>query len=243
MPNYRLTAAASPLRHPAHAEDVLSALSFLLSWHGPLPPGEHRPKLPYDHSKLFLVGHSCGAHIISSIVLDSSKVTPSLTPHATSTGVSHTPHLLSAIQAVVLSEGIYDLDLLISSFPKYKDWFIAPSFGPRESYTPYSVNKYPLRQYKDTTGHDGKHIRWLIIQSKGDTLIDIKQAKAMYQHLTNLLAEVNVSDLVEEGSADKEPQSLKVERNWENLEDDHDQVLLGEQYVEIVRDFIMENTS
>ena len=239
MPNYRLSTQATLLQHPAHAEDVLAALSFLISWHGPLPSGASVPKLPYDRTQLYLIGHSCGAHIIASIVLDSSKITPTLTPPSTSAAISHAPNLISSIRAVVFTEGIYDLDLLLSSFPAYKDWFIAPAFGHYGTYAPFSVTRYPFRGHQGMTGYDGTHIRWLIVHSKGDTLVDLKQAEAMYDHLRGLHP-ASVDDLAKTESleaADEASLGGKVTRNWVDVDVDHDDVL-GELCVKLISNFI-----
>lgn len=121
---------------------------------------------------MYLVGHSCSTHMLSSIILDTTSTTPSLTPSA---------ELLSSIQGAILSEGIYDIDLLLASFPSYRDAFIAPSFGPLGSYREFSV----LRELRD----GASHIKWLIIHSKGDTLIDVRQSEGMYQHLCRIYAD------------------------------------------------------
>ncbi|TDL27355.1 alpha/beta-hydrolase [Rickenella mellea] len=159
--NYRLTTPTTHLHHPAHAEDVLAALQFLHT---------ANPHADYDVNRIYLMGHSCGAHILSSIFLDSSATTPSLTP---------TPTLVTAVQAIIVSEGIYDIDVLLRSFPDYREWFIADTFSERDSYADVSVTSFPLRE-------NGAHIRWLVIQSPGDKLIDILQAQTFFDHLVSL---------------------------------------------------------
>jgi acetyl esterase/lipase len=181
VPNYRLTRAETPLLHPAHAVDVLAAFSFLLSWGGTTPPGSTIPRIPYDNTQLHILAHSCGAHIVSSVLLDSSMFFPKLTPHPPAPG--H-PGLLDAVQSVIFTEGIYDLDLLLASFPDYRKWFIAAAFGPGSLYPEACVIDYPARKH---AGKDqGGHIRWLIINSEGDAYVDATQAKAMYKHLVEL---------------------------------------------------------
>jgi hypothetical protein len=70
VPNYRLTSPALPIRHPAHAADILQYLVHAVS----------NSNETYDPSRLYLIGHSCSTHMISSIVLDSSHNNPSLSP-------------------------------------------------------------------------------------------------------------------------------------------------------------------
>ncbi|KAG5727651.1 putative kynurenine formamidase [Termitomyces sp. T112] len=204
VPNYRLTpqdpSDDDHFRHPAHAEDALNALRFLTTWPG--PPGAG---VLYDPHCLYLIGHSCSTHMLSSIFLDSSSISPSLTPP---------PHLLQAVKTIIMSEGIYDLDLLLSSFPAYHAWFIRPTFGQHDSYTAYSTTKLPLL---------GTHIQWLIIHSKGDTLVDVLQSEAMYQHLCSLYGD---------------HAATQVHRNTDHLDGEHNDILQGLDYVDIIKDFI-----
>ncbi|KAH9946002.1 Alpha/Beta hydrolase protein [Epithele typhae] len=122
----------APVQHPAHAEDVLRALHFLTTWPA---PGCAAPA-----QQLVLLGHSCSAHILTSILLDQASA-PSLTP---------APPLLAATRAVVLSEGIYDLDALLRSFPDYKAWFVAAAFGDRDAYPDANTAAHPLRPARRT---------------------------------------------------------------------------------------------
>ena len=126
----------------------------------------------YDPANIYLMGHSCGAHMLGSILLDSSDVTPSLTP---------SPEILLAIKGVILSAGIYDIDGLLERFPSYRMWFIQDAFGERESYDQFSVTNLPVR----TTS-----VRWLIAHSTGDELVDLGQSERMYHHLRHLYASV-----------------------------------------------------
>ena len=167
VPNYRLTAPDNELQHPAHAQDVLELLTSLLSWSG--PRGGACQSLPcYDPNRMFLIGHSCGAHMLASILLDSSD--PALVPPV---------ELLRAVRGVVFAEGIYDIDALLMSFPTYRDWFIRDTFGDLPTYDRYSATKMTLRE--GTT-----HISWIIVHSGGDTLVDALQSQEMYHHLQSL---------------------------------------------------------
>ncbi|KAF8078038.1 Alpha/Beta hydrolase protein [Lyophyllum atratum] len=207
VPNYRLTPRDPPdddhFRHPGHAEDALQALTFLITWQGPPAVGPL-----YDPNRLYLMGHSCSAHMLTSIFLDSSSITPTLTPPSS---------LVQAVQKIVMSEGIYDLDLLLTSFPQYRDWFVGPTFGRRESYAPFSTTAFPLI---DT------HIKWLIVHSKGDTLVNLSQSEAIYRHL----CEIHGGDA-----------STRVYRNTDQLVDEHNDILLGFEFVAIVKDFILDS--
>ncbi|EAU88455.1 hypothetical protein CC1G_11927 [Coprinopsis cinerea okayama7 len=210
VPNYRLTSKTiSDLRHPAHAQDILHFLEFLLDWR-PLEFPELAAAM--DPKNLYLIGHSCSAHMLASIILDSDFVTPTLAPSA---------KLLKAVKAVIFSEGIYDLDSLVERFPNYRAWFIDEAFGAQSSYSQFNVNQYQLRK---GLGDDGRPASWLIIHSKGDDLIDVGQSKAMLAHLRQLYAE----------QAD-----TFVHHDLDRLTAGHDDILRGDQgYVDIVKLFL-----
>ncbi|CDH55404.1 predicted protein [Lichtheimia corymbifera JMRC:FSU:9682] len=67
--NYRLSLCEvegqpPSVQHPAHIQDTLEAIEFL---------AHHPPKKNvYDPSKLYLIGHSAGGHIVTSLMLDST---------------------------------------------------------------------------------------------------------------------------------------------------------------------------
>lgn len=206
VPNYRLTpnepTPETALQHPAHAEDVLAALEFLVR---PSSSGESGDGPGLDNARadeIYAIGHSCGAHILTAILLDSSKSTPSLSP---------SPTLLNAVRGVALSEGIYDIDLLLQSFPTYKSWFISNTFGDKPSYLDDSTTSYPRRE-------NGGDPAWLILHSSGDTLVDEAQSQAIYQHLESL--------------------KFTVKKDWESLTIEHNDMLKTVQYSDLMGDFI-----
>ena len=140
--------------------------------------------------------------MLASIFLDSSAITPSLSPSS---------ELLHSVKAIILSEGIYDLETLMTSFPTYRDWFIQRAFGISESYAQFSVLKYPSRP--------SSAISWLLLHSKRDTLVDQLQTDAMYDHLSHLFPD-------------------KVHRNVDDLVEDHDDIARGDRYIELIGQFI-----
>ncbi|KJA28547.1 hypothetical protein HYPSUDRAFT_177701 [Hypholoma sublateritium FD-334 SS-4] len=159
VPNYRLTPADNTdpkWRHPIHAGDVLAFLNFIRGHPG------------VDADNLVLIGHSCSAHMLAAIALQSAE--PALVP---------APAVLAAIRGIVCSEGIFDLDALLVRFPDYRAWFIAPAFGPGPDYAQYNAAAWPLRD-------GGARIEWLLLHSHEDTLVDVAQAELMHAHLTAL---------------------------------------------------------
>ncbi|KAI0647182.1 alpha/beta-hydrolase [Trametes meyenii] len=210
VPNYRLTTQAAPHQHPSHAQDVLLFLHFLSTWPGPSPES---PQPPPSH--IYLLGHSCAAHILGSIFLASPY--PELTP---------SPHLLSISRAILLSEGIYDIDALLRSFPTYKQWFIASAFGDHDAYPHVNVASYPLRP-------GAEHIRWLIIHSKGDVLVDQLQSESMHAHLSALA----------EGAPSNDRPGTMVEKTFDELEENHNELLRGAVYPRIIADFVARDAA
>ncbi|KAJ3811617.1 Alpha/Beta hydrolase protein [Lentinula aff. lateritia] len=199
VPNYRLSSRSNDVYHPNHAEDVLELLMFIT---------ETRPDFPrvFDPSRIYLISHSCGAHMLASILLDSSSISPTLTPPSS---------ILDAIQGVIFSEGIYDIERLLKDFPDYRSWFIEEAFRDLPSYATLDTTSLRLRTQND--------IRWLIIHSQGDTLVNVAQSEAMLTHLNNLYGQI-------EGKA--------VQGNIEELKAEHDTVLSTPVYLRIVVDFI-----
>lgn len=145
--------------------------------------------------------------MLASILLDSSE--PALVPPV---------ELLRAVRGVIFSEGIYDIDALLQSFPAYRDWFIRDTFGDLPTYDRYSATKMTLRE-------GAIHISWIIVHSSGDTLVNAFQSQEMYHHMQSL----HQGGLRETG---------QVLRNWDDLKGDHTAVLLSSKFIQIVRDFI-----
>ena len=205
VPNYRLTTPETQLHHPGHSEDLLAFLQFVHGWAG-LPSQDHPP---YDPSWLYLIGHSCSAHMLTSILLSSPnfKAFPSLTP---------SEGLLQSVRGVIMSEGIYDVDLLLKSFPTYREWFIANTFSDLDAYAAVNTSAYEMRQ-------GGEDIRWLVVHSKGDTLVDEVQSQRMVAQLKTFKSATS-----------------HVE-SYFGLTHEHNDIFLEDRYHEVVSKFITRN--
>ncbi|KAL0071502.1 hypothetical protein AAF712_001359 [Marasmius tenuissimus] len=210
VPNYRLSPRSAdqgpPFRHPGHSEDLLQFLHFILTWQPDNESIASDANVLFDRSKLYLIGHSCSAHMLSSIILDSSHITPSLTPNS---------DLLDAVQGIILSEGIYDIDRLLASFPDYREMFIVNAFGDLPSYVDFSVATYRERPRAEHTKY-----RWIIIHSSGDTLVDSVQSEAMVDHLKSISGPSAVAS------------------SFRELDQEHDAILQAPQYIQLIADFI-----
>ena len=127
------------------------------------------------------------------------------------------PSLLGSIRAVILSEGIYDIDLLLTSFPGYRQWFIESVFGPMASYAQFSTTAFPIRT---------SETRWLVIHSTGDTLVDVAQSKAIYTHLSQQYGQAAATH---------------VKTDFDNLNGEHNDILALDEYVNILVNFILHD--
>lgn len=241
VPNYRLTTLSTPIRHPAHAEDLLSFLQFILTWSG---PHTSTSTLFYDPTRLYLIGHSCAAHMLTSIFLQppepalpASPVLPSPpaaalrapspppSPVPTPETLSPSMALLAATRALIMSEGLYDLDALLTTYPAYKTWFIAPTFGRLRSYAPWNTASYSLRL-------GGEHLRWLILHSRGDTLVNQEQSEQIWKRLTELHRQ----------DRQRVDADGVVRKELEVLTEEHNDMLAGGVYPQLVGDYILANS-
>jgi dipeptidyl aminopeptidase/acylaminoacyl peptidase len=118
------------------------------------------------------------------------------------------------VQSISLTEGLYNLDLLLTTWPSYHS-FVQPAFGQNlTEFHTLSPSNYPLRI-------DTAHIRWFIVHSTGDDLVDLPQSSTMYQHLLDLGANVS--------------------KDWTSLHGKHDEILSTETYVRIIAQHILSS--
>ncbi|KAI8140438.1 Alpha/Beta hydrolase protein [Fennellomyces sp. T-0311] len=142
--NYRLSVRNDEyVQHPTHIQDAKEAIDHL-----------KRNRLgPYDPARMYLIGHSAGAHIAMMLVLD--------------------PMVETQVAGVIGAQGIYDLSLLLKTFPSYD--FVAQAFGE-------DASKYAGASPVSKTPHSSVP-PVLVIHSLEDELVDLPQANAMVDHL------------------------------------------------------------
>jgi acetyl esterase/lipase len=195
------------LKHPGHAKDVLDALRFLTTW----PEGA-----PFDATRLYLVGHSAGAHILTSIFLDAAG---SFTPlPADNDTLRPERALLRAVRGIAVASGIYDLERLIAAFPEYDKRFVKAAF--REPYEFWNTTRYPLHG-------ESAPLRWHVIHSTGDTLVDEGQSQAMLEHLKRLYAE-------------RQWDEGRITKDWDTLSSGHHYVALP-QFAQMIADWVTDD--
>ena len=229
VPNYRL----SPIvKHPVHTDDIHTALQFLLS--RPRLFGTNREDLSsFEYSSVWIAGHSAGAHIVSSLVLNAPA--PNLTP----SNPERDPSTLSQITGVIGIEGIYDVDLLLKNFPTdFYRGFVEDAFGTRshvdsegestETRLPYDdVN---IAQYVLPQSGTADKLHWAVVHSREDDLVDLVQAERMYTHVCRLYG----------GEQDLKEKSLAggVVLEDKRVRGGHDEVLESEELAEFVHEMI-----
>ena len=214
IPNYRLsprqsTSTEHPFRHPGHVDDIVSALITIHSWE---PPSTAALRL--NSNTMHLVGHSCGAHMISAILMKAGVPGAGPTKPLPET-------VWSAIQTATIAEGIYDLDLLLAMFPNYRD-FVEGVFGERKDEPGQSLTKFSVTQF---VLPENSTIRWFVVHSTGDTLIDVNHAEAMISHL----------------EASHKAPTTHVFQDISTLNAGHDAVLQTKEFVWLVAEFLKKH--
>lgn len=165
------------IQHPDHIIDVGKAVEHLYN----------HPTEQYDPKQIYLVGHSAGAHIAMMLLLDSK-----LPYH-------------QYIAGIIGVSGIYDIPLLVKTFPSYLD-FIEQAFGSDQA-TFHEAS--PISKASDELN---KQKPIIIAHSPEDSLIDNDQALVMDQRLKTLQHQHTVLDMALAGDHYDIMKTEKLER-------------------------------
>ncbi|KAJ2781114.1 hypothetical protein H4R18_003056 [Coemansia javaensis] len=138
--NYELA-----VRHPAHVDSAAAAVRFLATDRS--YPGQRA----VDRARVFLVGHSAGAHLAALMTLAPGH------------------EGIGPIRGVVGLGGLYDIPALLDEYPDYRD-FVDPAFGAddRAAASPACIAAH-MRD-------DARRTRFLVVHSTGDELVGPAQA-------------------------------------------------------------------
>jgi acetyl esterase/lipase len=143
--NYRLSDVGKD-PHPAHVQDAAAAVAFVR---------RSAPRYGYDPERIFVGGHSAGAHISALLAFSPGYLQ----------AVGEKPE---SVRGFVGIEGIYDLPALVQRFPQYREDFLAMAFGSDErGWEKASPQRLPLRTLRP----------WLLIHSREDELVDEPQSR------------------------------------------------------------------
>jgi len=143
--NYRLSGEGG-VRHPTHAQDAAAALSWLR---------KHAGELGFDKGRIFVAGHSAGAHIAALLAYD-----PSL--------LSAVGERADMIRGFIGLEGIYDLPELVRRFPSYRVDFLQVAFGGDETAWRSASPQHMSMAHRRP---------WLLVHSQHDELVDVEQSR------------------------------------------------------------------
>jgi kynurenine formamidase len=147
-------------RHPDHINDVLSAILYLQETYG-------------FGNRYILIGHSCGATLAFQVAIRRYWGAQYESTLALELNVE--PPL-----AIMGVEGIYDLPALVEEYAResvYRD-FITNAFGPNEdTWAEASMTKADFEE----SWSDG--MRAVLVHSKADELVSMKQPKLMLESL------------------------------------------------------------
>lgn len=157
--NYRLSnSGVNP--HPAHTQDAGAAVRWLLS---------QSEKYGFDPKRVFVGGHSAGAHISALLDLDSEFLKSDQ----------------KKIKGFIGIDGIYDIPKIVQDFPQYKTEFIQTAFGTQSK--KWEEASPQLKKISN-------HAPWLIIHSTGDEMVNMVQAKEFVDTLRLNGVNVEFSD-------------------------------------------------
>lgn len=143
--NYRLSGEGG-VRHPAHAQDAAAAVAWLR---------RSASELGFDKSRIFVAGHSAGAHIAALLAYDPSLLS----------AVGERPDI---IRGYIGLEGIYDLPELVRRFPSYRVDFLQVAFSSDESTWRAASPQHLSISHRRP---------WLLVHSQNDELVDVEQSR------------------------------------------------------------------
>jgi acetyl esterase/lipase len=153
--NYRLSGdGAAAVRHPLHAQDGAAAVAWLR---------KRAPAYGYDATRIFVGGHSAGAHLSAMLAFDGSLLA----------AVGERPDALAGFVGL---EGIYDLVELVRRFPSYRVDFLQAAFGSDET-------GWRAASPQQLVGATAPKRPWLLIHSREDELVDLEQSRRFRQVL------------------------------------------------------------
>ncbi|KAJ3409829.1 Kynurenine formamidase [Chytridiales sp. JEL 0842] len=194
IPGYRLSTlddqGIPKVQYPSHVEDAAAAVAFSLTAFEPsvrrkivgteglqdlersLPDGYKKWKA----KRVVLCGHSAGAQMGGMLVLKSGFLRDALGKW----GLKTTD--VGCVDGFAGVEGIYDIPLMVETWPTYKDWFVEAAFGKKEG-GKWVEGSPSLQGFE---GEEGRAVNQLVIYSLNDELLDPAQSRQWAEHLKAL---------------------------------------------------------
>ncbi|GAA6003394.1 hypothetical protein JCM10207_000312 [Rhodosporidiobolus poonsookiae] len=223
---YRL-APASP--HPAQIEDVLAGLSLLTD---PLLPVESGAA-KWDRSRLIVAGHSAGAFMAATLVL-SPPASSSSSGSTIQPAFSVPPAIRRAVAGIVCIDGIYDLPSLLDEYPSYH-YFVDDAFGTDAAVL---AAESPARwELPEDDAREGRKVRVLVLHSKEDELLSLRQPRVFLRRLKQLYGAGNSAKMTADdavGEEDERDLPDNVEVDFESVRGTHEGLLRTEELAKVI---------
>ncbi|KAJ3062191.1 Kynurenine formamidase, partial [Rhizoclosmatium hyalinum] len=226
----------SPVRSPAHSQDVGAGVAWLLAatqFGGDSEAAKALNK--WNPSSFFVVGHSAGAQLGALLAMNASLIQTPLDVLAKDLNVATIPASvwMPKLQGYIGVEGIYNIPLIAKTFPSYSEWFLTGSFGLQDdpnnnewiTGSPSLVKQFnpPLISSPFRAPH-------LVIHSQEDELVDVAQSKEWYDHICSFRASLP--------SVEQEKWTLEYEVT--KLGGKHDDILCSDPFYDYVISWIMK---
>ncbi|KAJ9096099.1 hypothetical protein QFC19_007325 [Naganishia cerealis] len=152
---------------------------------------------------VYLIGHSCGAHILSHVFLCLPTPLPNtfISSHDPSTPLRvRLLEVLRKTRAAAFLDGIYDLDALIDEYPTYS-FFVEAAFGKDKSRWAEACVLYEdegkVRHLVPAVLDAARHARIVVAHATEDELLTPVQGRLWVDHLCRVGLEQNVVNDVE----------------------------------------------
>eukprot|EP01132_Coremiostelium_polycephalum_P004753 gene4753-5931_t len=178
--NYSLTSDSRQNCYPQHNIDLFHALNYLYNNVG---------DCKYNRDNIYLMGHSCGGHMISSVYLDWDH-------YSNTSGIKLLPGQqmipISSIRNLIGLQGIYDVPQLNVDFPEYNSEI-------QKVFNSDDPKKWDSPQFKNpNSSYQQQQPKWMIIHSADDTWVNDVQAINFVKHLkeTCQFKNVEINQLV-----------------------------------------------
>ncbi|KAJ2082612.1 hypothetical protein H4R24_001442 [Coemansia sp. RSA 988] len=153
--NYTLsTKLEDSIRHPGHLHEVIKAVKFLVT------DQDYPGRSIIDSRRVFLVGHSAGAHMSALMALAPQPMF----------------QYLGNIRGVVGVGGIYNIPKLLKTNPDYSDFIDMAFLKERHQ---LDSPQYAAKIIQTTAAH----VRFLVVNSSGDELVGSDQATGFASQL------------------------------------------------------------
>lgn len=176
--------------HPAHLEDIFSALRYLILQRTSL----HRDE--YDANNILLAGHSVGAWMVAAVLLDPHQT--ALDPEIPSLGSTEgqSQSIRSSIRMFVLLDGIYNLVSLLGEYPSYRGFVsqAVPNKGDESTLKAASATSWPLA---NKSHYPSRGLRSVIVHSNDDELLSFSQSIEMATYLSEAANKVWPRDAID----------------------------------------------